>query len=743
MSALQTSTSWVSRLRLGVLAGFAGAAILLAALVRLPDLQLPIEGIGTKIEGTFAEGGAIPSKRTPLPGLQWWNSWAGSDDHRGTLEIGPFPAPARFGLFAAGYPRIGRNHVLLVNVASGETQPLALENLGESWTRVDVVPPDGWRGSPLSIRAVDDAAEWGGWIALSTPFTVPAWLGWWSEPIPRLVAFLLVGITVALWLNAAPLVLRILGADAGPLRTLLALAAAAFAGYLAFWAMFASPALGRIFVVASDVALLVVAARAGPRRIGDTGVVFLLMLATGVAYLATLHLYSASGSLSTLAQYRFGNLPTDNQLPQVFAEALWKGASPKALFGDWLSSDRPPLQTGWIFLSAWPALMAGVDFDTSAQCAGIWLQLLWIPAVWAWLRLRGIGIGAAAGIVAAIATSGCLVFNTTFVWPKLASGAFTLGAFTVWFLADAVTFPRTVRAVCGGLLAALAWLAHGGAAFALLALVPFVFVRRPFPGWRAWLLASVCFFAVVGPWLAYQRFYDPPGNRLLKWHLGGAIAIDGRGTWETLQQAYRGESPAAWVQGRRGNIEALLAGRWRELVTLSFHDVTFRRHMATTHTFFSLGWWNLGFVALPLAWMLRKKPPRPAPRARDGSGTTLLWVLLTLAGWVVLMFIPGSTIIHQGAYGPLIALFAATAAALWRLHPAAFLVVAALQIAEFTAVWLAPTPGGAATMLQPAALAALAFGLLLAIAAIVLAARGEGRREAAEPARTPGATAAG
>lgn len=39
-------------------------------------------------------------------------------------------------------------------------------------------------------------------------------------------------------------------------------------------------------------------------------------------------------------------LPVDNVLPMIFADQIRSGQVSKPMFGDWLSSDRPPLQAG-------------------------------------------------------------------------------------------------------------------------------------------------------------------------------------------------------------------------------------------------------------------------------------------------------------------------------------------------------------------------------------------------------------
>ena len=43
---------------------------------------------------------------------------------------------------------------------------------------------------------------------------------------------------------------------------------------------------------------------------------------------------------------------------------------------------------------------------------------------------------------------------------------------------------------------------------------------------------------VMAPWSAYQKYGDPPGNRLTKWMLAGDAEIDDRGIAETIIDAY-------------------------------------------------------------------------------------------------------------------------------------------------------------------------------------------------------------
>ena len=119
--------------------------------------------------------------------------------------------------------------------------------------------------------------------------------------------------------------------------------------------------------------------------------------------------------------------------------------------------------------------------------------------------------------------------------PGLAAAAFACGTFGLLVLPGSGGITRT-SAKCAAGFAGLAWLSHGSVAFSFLALAPFAAwkLRRQ---WRLALPGTVIFFAMVGPWIAYQKIYDPPANRLFKWHLAGQSERDPRGTWETIRDS--------------------------------------------------------------------------------------------------------------------------------------------------------------------------------------------------------------
>ena len=552
-------------------------------------------------------------------------------------------------------------------------------------------------------------------------------------------------------------------------------------GYLAFAAYFAHPLLGRTFSWLSITTILATLAHAyllpllrsvfSPRSASVSQLsalnsqrpflhhrLLVLPALAGLFYLSVLFIFPLGNVTPTAGQRFHPNLPGDNFIPTIFAERLHSGVSPKAPGGDWLSSDRPPLQAG-LALVTLPAFRAlDIGYDKACATAGVWFQLLWIPALWVFLRWLGLTERDAHAATAALVFTGWLLFNSVFVWPKLAGAALVLLAFCTFFATESALDPRH-RWLAGGGLAALGTLAHGGVMFSLLALAPLVvllpFFRRktpkvdralrarfsPFPlPWRDLLPAALVFIVLSLPWFAYQRLYEPPGNRLIKWHLAGTIPPDARGVLETLVSNYETQGWAQTLATRRANLEIIFLGEWRHLLTTRDREaIAGRRSEEIFHTFRSSAAWILGAAALPVLLVLHFKtlrpssavprplssvprplsavprplssvlrPPFPLPR----HALSLAWLALTLALWLALMFHPFGTLLHQGSYVvPLLLLGLLTAWTLL-LSRRLFIALALLQLALFTLTWMPPNlPVTAAP--QPFAIAAAALSALV------------------------------
>lgn len=523
---------------------------------------------------------------------------------------------------------------------------------------------------------------------------------------------------------------------------LLAALAPCVLGYLAFVTHFAHPLLGRTFSWLSLAAILGTLAHSYllplfgrfPLSRFSTSPPFPLpalhprLLAVtalaGVFYLSALFVFPTTRVHDHAAQRFLPNLPGDNQIPRIFAERLALGLSPKAPGGDWLSSDRPPLQTGLALLTL-PAFRAlDLNFDKACATAGLWFQLLWIPALWVFLRWLGLTEHQAHAATAALVFTGFLLLNTLFVWPKLAGAALVLLAFCTFFATESAIDPRH-RWPAGAALAAFGALAHGGVIFSLLALAPILLarggagftpasLRSRLSTLRAQLLPAATVFILLSlPWFAYQHFYEPPGNRLIKWHLAGTIPPDSRGVTETLLANYQAQGWDQSLATRRENLKIMFLGEWQNLlVTRDPAAIAGRRSEEIFHTFRTPAAWILGAAALPfLAFLYLRRRPSWRDHVRRHV-LAVAWLAFTLILWLALMFFPYGTLVHQGSYvAPLLLLGLLTA---WTLLLSRWLfaALAVLQLALFTLTWM-PASSTILTAPQPPAIALAGLAALL------------------------------
>jgi hypothetical protein len=231
-------------------------------------------------------------------------------------------------------------------------------------------------------------------------------------------------------------------------------------------------------------------------------------------------------------------LPSDNDIPRYFTEwfSTHGHQNPPPVYPpDWLMSDRPPLQVGY-------ALSERGFFNTSGglhyEILCVIVQSLWIVGMWAVLLAARLRPRTRALAMFAAMVSDVALVHGFFVWPKLIAAAFLLAALAIvispaW---GRVRLDLRVGALVGGLLA-LAMLSHGSSVFGVIPLV-LLAAFRGVPNWR-WLgVAVAAGLVLMIPWTAYQHYADPPGNRLLKWQLGGDLTLDSKGTLEAIEDGY-------------------------------------------------------------------------------------------------------------------------------------------------------------------------------------------------------------
>jgi hypothetical protein len=342
-------------------------------------------------------------------------------------------------------------------------------------------------------------------------------------------------------------------------------------------------------------------------------------------------------------------LPIDNIIPLILAQAVRTGHVASPLFGDWLSSDRPPLQTGlYLFLTLHTGSLA-------YQIVASWLQATFLLGVWALLAPAGLSSSARRLAMLACCLLPTAILNTFYVWPKMMAGGYLMLVFALLFCFQPVgEFERKFTGILLGAAAALAILTHATSFFALIGFGVVVLVARPWPLWKPALHGLAVLAGTYAPWIVYQNVLDPPGNRLLKWHLAGVAPVDARGFVATLRESYAALSWHDYLQGRFENVKALI-GPWtrhlRDVLALVFdHDAAVAASVRVPDFFHFVSSLHLFSIAALCALLSLPFIMNEQKKQRNIALQLLAATLVTCVVSTVLMFIPGSAVNHQGTY---------------------------------------------------------------------------------------------
>ena len=518
----------------------------------------------------------------------------------------------------------------------------------------------------------------------------------------------------------------------GPATVLgLLLAGSGGAAMAGFWAWFAAPRVGRGFDIAlglASIAVIAVFGRRGDLRAAGLSVPLLLGLAIGLAFTGLAFIQGDGVVQQAVAVVSARYWQTeDNVIPLTFAARVAAhGPLSGSLMGSWLSSDRPPLQTGFALLQ-WP-LWGAQGRQAAYQLLATALSASWVPALWVVLRTRGVRQWRILVVVLATALTGWAFVSTIYVWPKMLAGTLILAAVAIVVSRDEGD-RRLASGVVAVALVTLSMLAHGGAAFAALALIPFAWRLRRRITVPAIAVGAVA--AVVGylPWTLYQHYVNPPGDRLMKWQLAGVIPIGPAGFLPTIVAQYH-----------RLSLHELLVNKWVNLESLAADTFLWRTQLAEPA-------WRSGFLGyariaqlndlLPAAGLLllgaiallfrssRRALAPVAPLAAFTGIALVIWVVVLWGGQLV------PAINHESAYAMTVLFIALCALAVTYLPwPAAALVLVG-SAAWFAVSWIpglgfvpagpSKPPTGAPTSSDPVRQAALAHQLDPAMLAVSLA----------------------
>jgi hypothetical protein len=534
---------------------------------------------------------------------------------------------------------------------------------------------------------------------------------------------------------AAALVAARLGVRSVPVLLAIGLAATGVAAIVSFWAYYGDRTLGEsvsYLVVLGSVVLtgssLYSLRREGTllRQLGTP----LGLWALGCVFLVFLgFLYGGADNAIKVAANRFsGPLPADNLLPAYLTDWFYANAhSGHPLFPpDWLASDRPPLQVGFLLEQRKFAIL---DFETNYQVAAVVLQQLWIVGLWALLLAARVGRVTRALVMVTVLVSDLAILNGFFVWPKLLPAAMLLAAaaLTITPLWGELRRSLWGGALIGALLA-VAMMGHGSSVFGLIPLAVLA-AWRGLPSWR-WLgVAALVGIVVMAPWSAYQKYGEPPGNRLLKWSLAGVPDIDDRGTFETIVDSYGEAGLGGAIHNKGQNYVTMLGGgpAWEALENAEDYvgsgDLEGAVREVRLIFFFGL-FPSLGLLLVsPFLMFLGRRRGRERPLEWSFALTCFTVLGIGCLAWGILAFgdLSSRAVLHVGSYLLPILAFAGAVAGLRAAFPRFAVYYAALAATLMLALYvpyLEPYPDTGFS-LWAALLAALGLAGFGAVAFVV------------------------
>ena len=485
-----------------------------------------------------------------------------------------------------------------------------------------------------------------------------------------------------------------------PVLLAIGLAATGIVAILAFWAYYAEPWVGETYaylILLGSILLTGWSLYGGGldsgllRRLATPLALWVL----GSAFLVFLgFLHGGADNPLAMASTRFSSqLPSDNDIPRFFAEWFFQhghnGDAP-VFPPEWLSSDRPPLQVGYVLSQR------NFGRDTTGlhyQVLGVVLQQLWIVGLWALLVAARVGRVTRALALVTVLVSNVAIVNGFFVWPKMLPAAFLLAAAALVATPLWSGLRRDLRAAAlVAVLFALALLGHGSSLFAIVPLAAIAAVRG-LPSWR-WLAVGMLVGALLTvPWSAYQQYGDPPGNRLTKWMLAGVVQIDDRSTGETILDSYGEAGLGGAFHNKAENLVTMVGGgpalglAENAVSALGSDEFgTAAREVRTIFFFYLLPSLSLLLVA-PLVMAAGRDRGRRNPADWWFAITCFAIVLVGCLVWGLLLFgtTPARTTIHVGSLAvPVLALCGAVAGlratlprfAIWYVGASALLMLA-------------------------------------------------------------------
>ncbi len=506
-------------------------------------------------------------------------------------------------------------------------------------------------------------------------------------------------------------------------------------GLLLFVCFHFSPVLGRTaawLIVIAALAGGILARSKAPSlfRTAMTQLAGPMILWLAVALTATAFVSSADnggGSWAINGLFTPLRWSSDNQLPFLFAEALFDGTPREQIhWGTWLASDRTPLLAALLLIPRTLALerlgaMHGSPFITTGYImAAISLLSSW-AAVMAWLCTKFARATFATAAVLAVTTP-FVFFDTVYTWPKLLGASYTLLAFGILYGMSRRRrgdswFSLALVAAC----ASLAYLSHASNAFALVAVAALFVPTILRQGAPAIALSALVAVLMLLPWTIWQAAVQPGGNALLRYALANDFGADDRSrpVLVSAVDAYRGLGVGGWISTKVEAIRLLFGLNMSERVEAlgevakyspGFDWIGRQRVFDFFITRRSLGVAAVGLLVLAL------RPPR-----RRYAAALHMARYAALAGLGGILLMVGLTLprayMHHQTFGSLLLLVMAGSVTISTMSVGVSRALLVVALSYFLVVWIIHPLAIAQRLHWPALVTAAQGGLLAVLSA--------------------------
>jgi hypothetical protein len=182
------------------------------------------------------------------------------------------------------------------------------------------------------------------------------------------------------------------------------------------------------------------------------------------------------------------------------------------------------------------------------------------------------------------------------------------------------------------------------------------------------------------PWLIYQKVINPPGDRLLKWHIANQHRVTDDSFLTALIDYYSHMSFHEWIELRVSHLNRIFHTLYGDVGHL--FDLTNNRLL--DNVFFSVDYSYMFFSSffLLLVWFVRY----PTREQRKFTRLLITSFVLYIVFWVLIL--TSGTVIHQGAHFGWFSGFIAVSLVIYFLNQTLFYLLALLNVGLFVKIYI-------------------------------------------------------